>query len=103
MIDTQPYNANDTSPFFCQKVSAKYHRSIIFTYFCAKYSVPKANFIHSIAQNSKVPIFTTSFWALAARIAGNECPLLVQSMPEACSLCARGLVNHLAKKRSLTI
>jgi len=31
------------------------------------------------------------FWALVARYSGNGCPRLVQSMPEACSVDARGL------------
>ncbi len=42
---------------------------------------------------NELPKFVNEIWALVARKSGNECPLLIRSMPDACSLSARRLVN----------
>ena len=38
-----------------------------------------------------LPKYVNDIWALVARYMGNGCPVLVQSMPDACSLVARRL------------
>ena len=56
------------------KSSEKYQRSVM-----------EVSFLLQNIAFRKLPKFCDIYWAMNARYRGNECPILVQSMPEACS------------------